>query len=120
MLNHMKFRGQISNRFARTEAQKNVKCSFWGIDIHTIWALARAQTPSCYRIYPWYTFILFFGPPPFFLDPPFFWTPTFYLPVTAFIHATICFLPHVKIFIRSKVMATFANTCQAPIIEIVV
>ena len=41
-------------------------------------------------------------------------------PVTALIHATKCFLPHVKIFIRSKVMPTFANTCQAPIIEIVV
>ena len=63
----------------------------------------------------------FFGPPFFFWTPLFFWTPPpFYLPVTAFIHATICFLPHVKIFIRSKVMATFANTCQAPIIEIVV
>ena len=33
MLNHKKFRGQISNRFARTEAQKNVKCSFWGYTI---------------------------------------------------------------------------------------
>ena len=36
MLNHKKFRGQISNRFARTEAQKNAKCSFWGIDRYTI------------------------------------------------------------------------------------
>ena len=35
MLNHKKFRGQISNRFARTEAQKNAKCSFWGYTTST-------------------------------------------------------------------------------------
>ena len=33
MLNHKKFRGQISNRFASTEAQKNENFSFWGYTI---------------------------------------------------------------------------------------
>ena len=44
MLNHKKFRGQISNRFARTEAQKNAKCSFWGYTIYYILYTIRGDT----------------------------------------------------------------------------
>ena len=51
-------------------------------------------------------------PPPvtiffFFFGPPFF---TFLLPLSSLLP---CFLPHVKILIRSKVMPTFANTWPA-------